>query len=378
MSLLDSIRAAKQLRKVGSIAHDASAPSLIVDTLQISNKYDTLVLQANIENWNTLLSEFTPKTILVPLTPAQGTLLLRAYEALESAALAEAIDAAAAQYVRSGKTGAPLVPEESLLLEQLGQEIQTAIDALGGSGCFVKLSSRSPKDAAARSGVFEAHYIRAVQAAVELDDEQRLWILCQSEGAALRFKDAASVVRSLVLSERVWQDMTLAMRHPDTWQQNIILREWQPVPIDMEFRTFISKTRMTAISQYAYQLCSPRLTTAEKLDPAIAAIRTLYEDRLRPILSASPAFADCVIEFGVIPPESEGGEWRAIVIEINPFEETTDGGLFSWTRERQLIEGTEEGVEYPVVRVTERKRTGALAMVPSRWKEVVRRVEGRT
>jgi hypothetical protein len=121
----------------------------------------------------------------------------------------------------------------------------------------MKLSSRSPKDAAARSGVFESYYARAVRdergKLRELDDEQKLWILCESEGAALRFRDAASVVRALVLSERVWQvlfsflnmillvehlwaffqDMTLAMRHPETWRQNVILRKWEPVPIDM-------------------------------------------------------------------------------------------------------------------------------------------------
>jgi hypothetical protein len=27
--------------------------------------------------------------------------------------------------------------------------------------------------------------------------------------------------------------MTLAMRHPETWEQNVILRKWEPVPIDM-------------------------------------------------------------------------------------------------------------------------------------------------
>ncbi|KAJ7624303.1 hypothetical protein DFH06DRAFT_755171 [Mycena polygramma] len=382
MSLLDSIRAGRSLKKVG-IAHDASAPSL-AGTLEITEKYDALVLQANIENWGAALAAFTPQTILVPLSFVQGSLLLRAYEKLETADAAEAVGIAAAQYVASGATSGPLIPEEARLLEELGGPIQRAIDELAGQekGCFMKLSSRSPKDAAARSGVFEAYYTRSVreelrQGQGKMDEERKLWLLCESEGAALRFTDAASVIRALVLSERVWQDMTLAMRHPDTWDQNVILRKWEPVPIDMEFRTFVSNNRMTAISQYAYQLFSPRLNDPAQLQLALSAIRILF-DSLWPIL-AKEGFTDCVLDFGVIPPaEDESGAWGAILIEINPFEETTDGALFGWNRERNLIEGKGmSGVnsEAPVVRITEARRTGALAMVPKGWKEVIAKVE---
>ncbi|KAJ7691027.1 hypothetical protein B0H17DRAFT_1063918 [Mycena rosella] len=372
MALLESIRAARPLRKAGGILHDASAPSL-VETLQITREYDARVLQANIERWGGALVGLTPRTLLVPLTQAHAVLLLRAYESLEHAA--EVVGAAAAGYTASGRTSAALVPEEAALLEGLGPQIQRAIDALstGEGGCFVKLSSRSPKDAAARSGVFDRHYVQAVHAERELDDERRLWILCEAEGAALRFADAAAVVRALVLSERVWQDMTLALRHPESWEQNIVLRKWEAVPVDMEFRTFVSGGRITGISQYAYQLCSPRLNDGAQLTLAIAAIRNVF-DTLWPIL-VNQEFSACVLDFGVISPMDGEGKWGATLIEINPFEETTDGALFSWTRERDVIEGKMEGVEYPVVRITERKRTGALAMVPRGWKEVMARVE---
>ncbi|KAJ7131916.1 hypothetical protein C8R46DRAFT_1362548 [Mycena filopes] len=207
MSLLDSIRARRPLRKV-QIEHDASVP-VLSGTLEISDKYDAIVLQANIENWGSILADYTPRTLMVPLTLEHGSLLLRAYEKLDHAAAADVVAAAAAAYVTTGKTSAPLDPLEAALLESLGPSIQRAIDELGASeaaGCFMKLSSRSPKDAAARSGVFEAYYERAVRAAPrEVDDEGKLWILCAAEGAALRFADAAAVVRALVLSERVWQ-----------------------------------------------------------------------------------------------------------------------------------------------------------------------------
>ncbi|KAF8189459.1 hypothetical protein K438DRAFT_946273 [Mycena galopus ATCC 62051] len=364
MSFLDSIRAGRQLRKVG-IKNDASAPSL-VDAVKLTDEYDALVLQANIENWGTTLAAYTPRTIQVPLTLAQGSLLLRAYEKLEHS---DEVATAAAEYVASGQISGALVSEEARLLEELGASIQTAIDDLtyqnGEVGCFMKLSSRSPKDAAVRSGVFEAYYARAVRddegKLRELDNEQKLWLLCEAEGAALRFKDAASVIRALVLSERVWQDMTLAMRHADKWRQNVILRRWEPVPIDMEFRTFVANGRITAISQYAYQLYSPRLNIAAHLELATDAIRGLFTD-LWPILSKQ-GFTKCVLDFGVIPAR---GWWilARYPHRVNPFEETTDGALFSWTRERDVIEGKAEGVDYPEVRITETSERELLLWYP--------------
>jgi hypothetical protein len=98
----------------------------------------------------------------------------------------------------------------------LGPSIQNAIDKLSTSeshsstaerGCFVKLSSRSPKDAAARSGVFEAFYTAAIARTPEAlsDPNVKLKILCEAEGAALRFSRSVDVIRALILSERVWQ-----------------------------------------------------------------------------------------------------------------------------------------------------------------------------
>ncbi|KAF7308075.1 cell division cycle protein 123-like protein [Mycena kentingensis (nom. inval.)] len=391
MSLLESIRAGKHLKKVG-IVHDASAPSL-VDTLTISAQYDAAILSANIEHWAAPLEALglTAPTRFVPLSTHHARLLLRAYEVLEGADSAEKVAAAAAHYAATGEVGAPLCAEEGELRAVLGDSVQRAIDALGSpdssdtvaGGCFVKLSSRSPKDAAARSGVFERHYaaaLRTVRAAAEdLDDVKRMWIVCEAEGAALRFKITDEVVRALVLSERVWQDMTLALRHPHSWTQNIILRTWQPVPIDLEFRTFVAGGRITAISQYAYQLCSPRLVVQEEKEKAVRAIQHAFA-QLWPVLSGK-GWERCVLDFGVIPQDGDA-EWRATLIELNPFEETTDSALFSWTRERAIIEGrctdTSCSVEYPVVRVTETKRVAALSMIPRGWKDVMQRVEADT
>ncbi|KAJ7121466.1 hypothetical protein C8R44DRAFT_876871 [Mycena epipterygia] len=308
MALLESICAGRPLQKVGGIEHDASASSL-VQTLQISHKYDALVLQVNIENWGLDLAQFTPQTISVPLTLAHGS-LFQAYENFKHAAVVAA-------YLASGEPSRPLIPEEELTA--LGPQIQRAIDELSGVDqsavrCFMKLSAQSPKDAAARSGVFEAHHPQALRDVPGLDDKQKLWVLCASEGAALR-------------------------------QTPPLCNYTVPINIGPYGRHIAVRVCAN---------CVPRLIDSAQLNFTISAIHTVY-DALWPILAAH-GFNACVQDFDA----------------TNPFEETTDGVLFSWTQERDVIKGTAEhdfiegkteGVDYLVVQITECKRTGALAMI---------------
>lgn len=373
MSLLDQIRSAKPLRKVG-IEHDASAPK-VTDVLEISAQYDRKVLQANIENWAHILDSFTARTVYIPLSQDHGKLLKEAYEDLERRP--QVVQKAAEEYITTAKHVGYLNSQEKTLEETLGPEIQNKIDELSvGSGCFVKLSSRSPKDAAARSGVFRRLYQDQIVdkntgKLRQLTENEKLRILCEADGAALRFKDSASVIRALVLSERVWQDMTLAFRHPESWNQSVVFREWDPVPIDLEFRTFVYNNRMTCISQYAYQLYSERLNDQGQQSEIISTVHNFFTSSLLPALSKQ-GFTDYVLDIGIIP---ENNGWRPSLIELNPFEETTDGALFSWTRERDILEGKATDVSYPLVRVTERARPGALAMIPKEFKTVIDKVE---
>lgn len=51
------------------------------------------------------------------------------------------------------------------------------------------------------------------------------------------------------------------------------------------------------------------------------------------------------------------------MIELNPFLETTDGALFSWQHERELLERRPENGQ-PIFRLTERARPGSWSMLP--------------
>lgn len=49
------------------------------------------------------------------------------------------------------------------------------------------------------------------------------------------------------------------------------------------------------------------------------------------------------------------------VIELNPFMVTTDGALFSWEHERDLLEGADKET---IFRITERPKIGSTSMLP--------------
>jgi len=67
-------------------------------------------------------------------------------------------------------------------------------------------------------------------------------------------RNAKEAIDLLLHSRRTWQDYTLALKHPTRWNQHLIVRKFDELFVDLEFRCFVSKNQMTAISQY-HHLC---------------------------------------------------------------------------------------------------------------------------
>lgn len=168
-------------------------------------------MSCNLEHWAHLLGDLTYDTLFVPITPTDARHLREAYE--DSERRPNAVESAAVVYMADPPPNCPpLNTQETALRASLGPQIQSAIERLSEPhsserGCFVKLSSRSPKDAAARSGVFKAFYKASITRNPEAlsDPNVKLKILCEAEHVGLRFSSSVEVIRALILSERVWQ-----------------------------------------------------------------------------------------------------------------------------------------------------------------------------
>ena len=74
---------------------------------------------------------------------------------------------------------------------------------------------------------------------------------------------ASEVLSIFIISERIYQDMLLATEAQDSsdllFKENIILRPFIPIDVDMEFRGFVYHQRLTCLSQYNYLIYSQRL-----------------------------------------------------------------------------------------------------------------------
>jgi hypothetical protein len=77
----------------------------------------------------------------------------------------------------------------------------------------------------------------------------------------LRVDTGDTIMDMLARSDRVNEDLEMALE-PEIigrFQQNVIVRQWQSLAADMEFRGFVYGSQLNAITQYNYPSYFPRL-----------------------------------------------------------------------------------------------------------------------
>jgi D123 len=155
-------------------------------------------------------------------------------------------------------------------------------------GAFVRLGSRSPKDA-----LYRKHKSLRVYNA----------------------DDALSLL--LGASERIMDDLLLAIAK--NYRPSIFVREWLDTPPWTEFRCFMKQRTLVGISQYFYRTAYPPLLAgASEIE---AAIRDFF-----PVFEETCHIQDVVFDVVVQPSAS----WEVTLVEINPYFELTDPCLFHW------------------------------------------------
>lgn len=166
---------------------------------------------------------------------------------------------------------------------------------------FVKLSSRSAKDAPLIQKRFKSLYINRLSSFEESEkgnENVKITCLLQAGFDALRVKTSFDVIDMFIRSERVYQDLLLAVKHKDNFTENFIIREFVDIDVDMEFRGFVFDGELNALSQYNYLLFSKRLN--DKQEEIAGKIREFYNLVVRPKLTAGEYFLQkYVIDFAV-------------------------------------------------------------------------------
>eukprot|EP00698_Gefionella_okellyi_P025658 TRINITY_DN9462_c0_g1_i1.p1 TRINITY_DN9462_c0_g1~~TRINITY_DN9462_c0_g1_i1.p1 ORF type:complete len:367 (-),score=90.43 TRINITY_DN9462_c0_g1_i1:232-1332(-) len=245
--------------------------------------------------------------------------------------------------------------EITATLRELANNIDTERIKLDCKHIFVRLSSRSPKDAVLELPTFRAEYEDALRtilqseqtsgehtrpvATSDADVNARLRALYHAGTAAMRVGTGEEAVRLFILSDRIQNDMrdALALAQQaeaagDTRpQMQVAIREFSRFDVTWELRAFVHRGRMTALTQYNEVVYFPLLVQMrERLLPDV---QQFMDTVLLPRLPT--ALQSCVCDLILFPDETFS-RFDVKVVELNPFAEFAGSGLFAWEKPADL------------------------------------------
>jgi hypothetical protein len=233
--------------------------------------------------------------------------------------------------VSNASLGSASKEESEVCRQELVRSIDAALRQHGWENAFVKLSTRSPKDA--HQILEKATCQFAAQRGETLLVNERVALFSQLVQDNFAIGCGEDAVALLLGSDRVREDLEYALEasNYEELQMHIVLRRWDgAIPIEREFRGIVWNGELNAIGQYYHPLHFPQLDELQK--EISADLCEVYEE-LRPRLSKN-GFTHCIIDFAWLEPQ------KVRVIEINPFDGVALGcfpgstGLFRWDDEK--------------------------------------------
>ncbi|KAL1510145.1 hypothetical protein AB1Y20_006477 [Prymnesium parvum] len=347
--LAQQLRSEVTLRKASHLCNDRSLPRVGPEHLEEEldqEKHEMHYLQLGMEKWLPHVSELSFETAAVPLSMADGRLLRQCYAHLHGRTYYDD---------SSLPTSSSLPPELVSALSDLGQRLYPTMKALGadGLGVFGKLSGRSAKDAPLHTARLDAALLAQLSEHRAEDDNTRLLCLFEASLALMRLTEPAALLWMLINSQRVDEDLDVALRHPEEWDQAIIIRRWwDGVATDLEFRMFVVDGEPTGLTQYNQLVYSPRV--ASRGAAIAAALCEYYKTQVYPKLVSTQFYAAVGGRFtcdlalhpsaldkltssqGNAPLSNEDIK----LVELNCFYEATGMGLFDYHADsKQLTNG---------------------------------------
>eukprot|EP00026_Physarum_polycephalum_P010267 Phypoly_transcript_10424.p1 GENE.Phypoly_transcript_10424~~Phypoly_transcript_10424.p1 ORF type:complete len:433 (+),score=73.40 Phypoly_transcript_10424:114-1301(+) len=203
------------------------------------------------------------------------------------------------------------------------------------SSSFVRLSTRSPKDA----GLFDDGQFKAMvqkeliqimeqhgKKSTEIPDpNEKLMAVFSISSKQLEVKNGEQAMGLLLESERIYTDLRHALEKDVDWDMKFIVREFVSLDVSYEFRGFACKNTLTAISQYNNLCYYPHFQDKEQaiVDKIVEFYKTICADI---------KYIAYVIDFVIIGDVVK-------VIEINPFGPMTGASLFNWDYNRYTVQG---------------------------------------
>ena len=149
--------------------------------------------------------------------------------------------------------------------------------------------------------------------------------------------DVRRMLTAIITSKRCHVSMNTC-RHKKSRTTSLVLLPWSTSFGFNEWRVFVHKHSITAMSQYHWHTEIPRLQDDEVVRQEASAIVKAHRERYKEALSA--IHSSYILDLAVVDGEAE-------FVEINPFgaEYCSGSALFQWTRDRRALYRTADSTE---------------------------------
>eukprot|EP01102_Stenamoeba_stenopodia_P013452 TRINITY_DN4369_c0_g1_i1.p1 TRINITY_DN4369_c0_g1~~TRINITY_DN4369_c0_g1_i1.p1 ORF type:complete len:361 (-),score=86.40 TRINITY_DN4369_c0_g1_i1:25-1107(-) len=265
-----------------------------IDDNQFFFKRTKFIFDFALETWYPQLRDFTARTEFVHLGEQEMRIM---HDACLHRTLSE-----------DGKA----------LIEKFVSDIDSIIQTKFNGSAFVKLSTRSPKDAL--TSVENTRFKQALMDELKHSDGSANEDTCafvQACRNSLRVQSGREAIELLLMSSRIREDLQRALEFPNAFKLDIIIREWHPMQASMEFRGFVYNHNLNAVSQYCY------MQYFKDLPPRKASI----EQQIKEFHST---FKDLVPQQNYIVDFAITHDGSIQIVELNPFFQDTSACLFDW------------------------------------------------
>jgi len=217
----------------------------------------------------------------------------------------------------------------------------------GANGVFVRLSSRSPKDVCDYT-LYETylHDLAAMKREeggsiknseeVEANPVFQKIAFTRASCNVLKSTTGLNAVKLFLNSQRVFEDLTMATSlydSDDTFQMQVVVRRWENIRQEWEFRAFVFDGVLTACSQYYSGVFVPKL--AANKEQYKQRIVSFWEASVKSVME-DVGVSTYVVDF-VLDPTNTSRDW---IVEINNPPPIAGAGLYDWdiAEDREIIE----------------------------------------
>ena len=326
---------------------DRSSPNLYLaqeTTLATLQKRREYFFDTGIDRWYESLKDKTFHTSFLEITPNEARAIVSYWQ----------------QNFRDRSSHDPEVHESQVNIPDSLKLLEGRLDnVITGNGAFVKLSTRSPKDS--EVAFSKAHRAYELKKAEDMSANDRLVLLGETVIESLKVSCGADTLKLFLSSNRVGEDLEYALEPGDdgfSGRISLVIREWIDIPLWAEFRGFVWKGALTAIGQYNFPVCFPKLV--EQADAIKNDLKRFFDD-----VKGEIPLDHYIIDFA----------WtknKIYLVEVNPFDGElvfpASTGLWSWEKDREQMEN---GPLELRIRNTEQPLDSLKGTLDPKWRAII-------